>query len=410
MIPPPPPRSIELHHFYRNEPKRSSSSSEDPALSAREEMTTARGKLLEDNNYDFHISPLKEFAAPLASTAPSLMALADDSDPDDIAKAMRARSPIQEEPEPESELEDSGVSAATAVAYPFPPHLQPPTTKIDPIPIPPSRTPPSRQSSAMAISFTADHHWPSSGISNYKPREDVVMTSSRAPSPIRRHSSGPRPMTKESGSASFAREMSDLKRQDSMEMAPAPATTKDQLVSKLYDLLDSPRPSSTLHGHMLMQQQQQQQQQPHADLPEPTLPRPVSRLTTPSRPASTSLYGTSTTAHHLDDGGVAPDHRKPLVRASQVAMQLEKERMEKERRRLREASGLSFSNSLKDTTNVVVGPMDGHYLTRHRSIGGGGKPKVAPGPGPMLPHTSSYHAHAHPPAHAHVPAPAEAVM
>lgn len=232
----------------------------------------------------------------------------------------------------------------------------------------------------------------------------MTNSSSRAPSPSRRHSSGPRPMTKES-SASFAREMSDLKRQESMEMAMAVPTTKDQLVSKLYDLLDSPRPTSTLHGHMM----QQQQQLPHADLPEPTLPRPVSRLTTPSRPASTLLHATSTT-HHLDDtcgGGGAPDHRKPLVRASEVAMQLEKERMEKERRRLRDAGGLSLSSSLKDTTNVAVGQVDsGHYPTRHRSIGGGGKPKVAP----MQAHTASYHAHTHPPAHAHVPAHAEAVM
>ena len=138
----------------------------------------------------------------------------------------------------------------------FPAHLQPPTTKVDPIPIP-SWTPPSRQSSAMAMSTTADP-W-LSGISCSKPRDDVVMTS-RPPSPIRRYSSdrpavpqGARPIKD-----THAREMTDLKRRDSTEMV-----TKDHLVSKLYDLLDSPRPTSSLHAHM----------QHRTDFPESTLPQ-----------------------------------------------------------------------------------------------------------------------------------------
>ena len=344
----PPPRAVELQYFYRNEPKRSYSGNGDLTLS---QVETAKGKVIDDE-YDFHLSPLAEVTAPLISTAPSLMALADDSDQDDIVKAKRVKSPIQEEPETESELDDSGTG--TAMAYPFPAHLQPPTTKIEPIPIP-TRTPPSRQSSTMAMSITADP-W-LSGISCSKPRDDIIM-SSRPPSPIRRHSServpipqGPRP-----GKDAYAREMTDLKQRDSTEIV------KDHLVSKLHDLLDSPRPASSLHGHMLHR----------ADFPEPTLPRPISRLTTPSRPSSTAQLpgaGSSSTsiAHYPDDPSGAPD-RKPLVRASDVAMQLEKERLErleKERRRMRETS--SLTNSLKDATNV---PADACHLTRHRSKGG----------------------------------------
>lgn len=343
----PPPRAIELQYFYKNEPKRSYSGKEDLKLS---QVETAKGKVIDDG-CDLHLSPLTEVTAPLISTAPSLMALADDSDPEEIVKAMRVKSPIQEEPELESELEDSG--KLTAVAYPFPAHLQPPTTRTDPIPIP-SRTPPSRQSSVMAMSITADH-WPSA-ISCSKPRDDVVM-SSRPPSPTRRYPSDrpAMPQSSRSSKDAYAREMTDLNRRDSTEIVH-----KDHLVSRLHDILDSPRPPSSLHGHM---------QQHRADFPEPTLPRPVSRLTTPSRPPSTAqLPGSSSTSivHYPDDlSGGAPD-RKPLVRASDVAMQLEKERLErldKERRRLRETASLS----LKDATNV---PTDPYPLTRHRSSSG----------------------------------------
>lgn len=340
---PPPPRAIELQYFYRSEGNRSYSGDDDL------KMETAKGKVVDADDLDLHLSPLAEVTAPLISSAPSLMALADDSDPEEIVKAKRVKSPIQEEPEAESELEDSG--NATAMAYPFPAHLQPPTTKVDPIPIP-SRTPPSRQSSTMAMSITADN-WPA-GISSSKPRDDVVM-SSRPSSPIRRCpsdrvaiSQGARPIKDV-----YAREMADLNRRDSSETGH-----KDHLVSKLHDLLDSPRLASSLHAHM----------QRRADFPEPTLPRPASRLTTPSRPSSTAqLAGsTSTTiAHYPDDSSSAPD-RKPLVRASDVAMQLEKERLErleKERRRVREPPTLS--SSLRDTTNV---PADAYSsLTRHKS-------------------------------------------
>lgn len=340
-----PPRAIGLQYPYRKEPKRSYSDNGDLSLS---QIETTKGKVINDE-YDLHLSPLAEVSAPLVSTAPSLMALADECDQEEMVVARRVKSPIKEEPELESELEDSG--SAAAMAYPFPAHLQPQTIKIDPIPIP-SRTPPSRQSSAMAMSITADP-W-SSCISSSKPRDDVVM-SSRPASPTRRHSSdrmmipqGPRP-----SKDAYTREMTDLKRRDSAEMV-----TKDPFVSKLHDLLDSPRPASSLHGSM----------QNRADFPEPTLPRPTSRLATPSRSSSAAqLPGSSSTsiAHYPDDPYSVPD-RKPLVRASDAAMQLEKERLERERRRLREMS--SLSNSLKDTTNV---PVDAYHLTRHRSIGGG---------------------------------------
>lgn len=334
---PPPSRAVEHQYFYRNEPKRCCSGNRDLALS---QVETAKGKVIDDD-YNFHLSPLAEVTAPLISSAPSLMALADDSDQEETAKAKWVKPPIHEEPESDS------------MACSFPAHLQPPTTKVDPIPIP-SWTPPSRQSSAMAMSITADP-WPSS-ISCSKPRDDVVMNS-RPPSPIRRYSSdrpavpqGARPIKD-----TYAREMTDLKRRDSTE-----AATKDHLVSKLYDLLDSPRPTSSLHVHM----------QHRTDFPEPTLPRPTSRLTTPPRPSSTAQLPSSSTsiAHHPDESYGAPD-RKPLVRASDAAMQLEKERQErqeKERRRPRDKP--SFSNSLRDATNV---PVEACHLTRHRSKGDG---------------------------------------
>lgn len=339
----PPSRAVELQYFYKNGPKRSSSGKEDLALS---QVETAKSKIIDDE-FDLHLSPLAEVTAPWVSTAPSLMALADDSDPEEIIKMKRVKSPIQEEPEPESERGDTAV--ATAMAYPFPAHLQPPTTKADPIPIP-TRTPPSRQSSTMAMSVTADH-WPS-GISCSKPRDDIIM-SSRPPSPGRRYPSdrsavpqGPRP-----GKDASAREMSDLKPRDSVEV-----THKDHLVSKLHDLLDSPRPPSSLHGQM---------QSHRPDFPEAMLPRPVSRVTTPSRPSTAQLPGTaSTSVYYTEDPSGAPD-RKPLVRASDVAMQLEKERLE--RRRLREGS---LSSSLRDTTNV---PTEAYGLVRQRSGGGRSK-------------------------------------
>jgi hypothetical protein len=351
MAPPPPPRAAELQYFYKHEPNRSYSGNGDLTSS---QVVTTKGKVI-DEDYDFHLSPLAEVTAPLVSTAPSLMALVDDSDQEEMVKAKRVKSPIQEEPEPESELEDSGLVIR---AYPFPAHLQPSTAKADPIPIP-SLTPPSRQSSAMAMSITADP-WPS-GISCSKPRDDVVM-SSRPPSPVRRYSSdrvvipqGPRP-----SKDPYAREMTDLKRRDSTEMVTKDHS-KDHLVTKLYDLLDSPRPAASLHVHM----------QQRAEFPEPALPRPTSRLTTPSRPSSAAQppgSSSASIAHYPDDPIGAPD-RKPLVRASDAAMQLEKERLgrlEKERRRLRDTP--SLSNSLKDATNA---PADACHLTRHRSKGGG---------------------------------------
>ena len=368
-----PPRAIELQYLYRNEPKRSLSGNGDLKLSRVE---TTKGKVIDDE-YEFHLSPLAEVTAPLMSSAPSLMALADDSDQDEMIKAKRAKSPIQEEPEPESELEDSG--GVPRMAFPFPAHLQPPTTKIEPIPIP-ARTPPSRQSSAMAMSVTADA-WPSS-FSGSKPREDIVM-SSRPPSPIRRFSSDRMTTTAPQGPRANTREMSDLKRRDSTEM-PA----KDHLVSKLHDLLGSPRPASSL------------QPQRAAEFPEPALPGPISRLTStaPSRPSSTAQqvsgsasmsvvhYPGSDDLHGNGNGtGTLPD-RKPLVRASDAAMQLEKERLErleKERRRQRDAvtstanavtvtatSAPSRSHSLKDATNV---PVDTCHPARHKSKSGGAK-------------------------------------
>ncbi|KIJ16212.1 hypothetical protein PAXINDRAFT_168743 [Paxillus involutus ATCC 200175] len=353
------PRPVELQCFYKTDTKRSY-----PSIGELSKVENPKGRLLDDD-LDFHLSPLGEVAAPLASTVPSLLALGDDSDEEALTKPKRKEVPIREEPEPE--LEEP--TPVMPIAYPFP---APRPDKADPIAIP-SRTSLSRQASSMAMSVGADY-W-SSGISSSKPRDDVVM-SSRPASPVRRYSAdhsilpyGPR------AKDSYTREMAELKRRDSNEMA-----SKDQMatwqilssgISKLHDLLDSPRPPSSLQGPMLHR----------SEFPEPSLTRPTSRLTTPSRPSSTAqLPSTSSTSlvQRTDDPHSIPTERKPLVRASDVAMQLEKERLdklEKERRRLRETSILS--SSLKDTTNA---PADSFYLHRHKSHGVGKMREVYPAP------------------------------
>jgi hypothetical protein len=353
------PRPVELQCFYKTDTKRSY-----PSIGELSKVENPKGRLLDDD-LDFHLSPLGEVAAPLASTVPSLLALGDDSDEEALTKPKRKEVPIREEPEPE--LEEP--TPVMPIAYPFP---APRPDKADPIAIP-SRTSLSRQASSMAMSVGADY-W-SSGISSSKPRDDVVM-SSRPASPVRRYSAdrsilpyGPR------AKDSYTREMAELKRRDSNEMA-----SKDQMatwqilssgISKLHDLLDSPRPPSSLQGPMLHR----------SEFPEPSLTRPTSRLTTPSRPSSTAqLPSTSSTSlvQRTDDPHSIPTERKPLVRASDVAMQLEKERLdklEKERRRLRETSILS--SSLKDTTNA---PADSFYLHRHKSHGVGKMREVYPTP------------------------------
>ncbi|KIK98627.1 hypothetical protein PAXRUDRAFT_133820, partial [Paxillus rubicundulus Ve08.2h10] len=325
-----------------------------------------KSKVLDDD-FDFHLSPLGEVAAPLASTVPSLLALHDDSDEEASTKPKRKGAPIREELEPEPELEE--LISVMPIAYPFP---APRPDKAGPIAIP-SRTSLSRQASSMAMSVGTDYL--SSAISSSKPRDDVTMSSQPA-SPARRYSAdrsilpyGPRPKD------SYPREMAELKRRDSNEMA-----SKDQMatwqilstgISKLHDLLDSPRPPSALQGPVLHR----------SEFPEPSLTQPTSRLTTPSWPSSTAQFpGASSTSlvQRTDDPHSTPTERKPLVRASDVAMQLEKERLEKlekERRRLRETSALS--SSLKDTTNA---PADSFYLHRHKSHGIGKMREVYPAP------------------------------
>ncbi|KIJ62292.1 hypothetical protein HYDPIDRAFT_169207 [Hydnomerulius pinastri MD-312] len=352
-----PPRPLELRYFYNTDTKRSSPSTEDLSLS---KVENHKGKVIDDD-FDFHLSPLADATAPLASTAPSLLALTYESDEEDLKKQKPKEAPIQEEPEPDSDLEQYNV--ATPMAYP----LRQPHPSADPIPIP-SRATLSRQTSAgsVAMSITADH-W-QTGISGSKPRDDVVM-SSRPPSPSRRHSTdrqglpqGPRPRD------SYVREMTEIKRKDSYEM-----TSKDQFttwhvvssgVSKLHDLLDSPQPSS-FQGHVLHR----------SEFPEPALSRPTSRPSAaPSRPSSTSQHPSSTSLTPYDDLHGAPTERKTLVRASEVAMQLERERLEKlekERRRLRDSP--PTPNSLKDTTNA---PADTQYRDLHRRKSTTGKMKA----------------------------------
>ncbi|KAH7890475.1 hypothetical protein F5I97DRAFT_35654 [Phlebopus sp. FC_14] len=350
-----PPRPVELRPFHTSETRRPSFNMGDPLPLKKD---SPNGKLLNED-IDFHLSPLAEASAPLASTVQSLRALSDESDEEDLNKNPGR---IEEETQVDSEMEQS--NAETPMAYPL---RQP--AAVDPITIP-SRTPLSRQASSVSMSVNPDYR--PSGISSSRPRDDVVMNS-HPPSPSRRHSSerqamvyGPRPRD------SYVREM-ELK--DMKPRNPSDQASKDQIatwnivsssVSKLHDLLDSPQPSS-LHTHMLQR----------SEYPDPTLSRPTSRPSAPSRPSSTQYPSTSTSLAKYPDDPI-PTDRRPLVRASDVAMQLEKERLEKLEKERNRRRDTPISSSLKDTTNA---PVDSHHHPHRHKHGNGKMKAVHPIPG-----------------------------
>ncbi|KAI6112292.1 hypothetical protein EDD16DRAFT_1728104 [Pisolithus croceorrhizus] len=334
-------------YFYASEGKRSPTSTEDPSMLKK--LSVMKEKFMDTDEVDFHLSPLPEISAPLASTLQGFCALAEEPEDEDLKMKKKKKhldTLKEDESRPESTLADL---------------IRQPLTS-EPIPIP-SRTCLSHQpSNSVAMSVTAD--WVS-GFPSSRP-DDVVM-GSRPPSPCRRSSSdryvpssqGPR-TRRTSGSRDEASE-SPSRRPD-----PVAEDTWQILssgVSKLHDLLDSPRPPPPLP-------QSTATTSSRTDIPRSSTARPSalaqpssSRPSVPLRPSSASVHPGSSSVASVEDPYFVPPERRPLVSASEAAMQLERERkQEKERRRQQEASSAA-QNSLRDTTNA---PTPSHYHQPHR--------------------------------------------
>lgn len=315
-----------------------------------------------DDDVNFHLSPLNEVAVPLASTLQGFRALSDESHDDDLKRKKKACLERVDESGPE-------------IACPCPP--------IESIPIP-IRSSPVQQTSAMSVS--ADH-W-STALTGCKSRDDVVMDS-HPPSPSRRVS----PLLCQ---PSRAREVHT---QDSWEFQPSNPASENTWelvsdgVSKLYDLLDTPRPHSSTSTSTVRPDIPRAST---ASLPRSAATLPVSRSSVPARPASATVQrGPST---HANDLHATLTERRPLVSASDAAMQLERERQEKERERRRQrdvssaagsgsgsGSGSSSSSApslLKDATNAPGPATNTHYVHVYRHKLGGDKMRamqVVPG-------------------------------
>lgn len=333
-------------YYYASEGKRSPTSTEDPSMLKK--LGTTKEKYMDSDEMDFHLSPLHEISAPLASTMPGFCALPDEPEDEDLKmkKKKKLLNTLEEdESHPESTLADL---------------IRQPLTS-EPIPIP-SRACLSHQPSNSVMSVTAD--WVS-GMPSSRP-DDVVM-GSRPPSPYRRSSSDryvtssqPPRTRRTSGSRD------DVLESPSRRPDPVAEDTWQIVssgVSKLHDLLDSPRPPPP-------------PPQPTAatgsrtDIPRSSTARPStlaqpssSRPSVPLRPSSASVHPGSSSVATVEEPYVVPPERRPLVSASEAAMQLERERkQEKERRRQLEASSAA-QNSLRDTTNA---PTTSHYHQPHR--------------------------------------------
>ena len=336
-----PEAPVELQCFYSTDSKRAFSSTDELTMLKKANM---KQKLLDEDDMDFHLSPLVEVSVALSSTLPTFCALIDESDEEDLKKKKMKKKVPSPEPALEAVKPIDEFYAETPLAYP----RQPFATEPIPIPIP-ARTAPSYQaSSSVAMSVTADY-WPPV-LSGSKPREDIVMNS-RPPSPRRRSSTSDRHVSSQDA-APRTKELyaADVTGRAMRDSEPATEDTWQILssgVSKLRDLLDSPQTTMAVPHHVLSRQ----------DIPRSsTLDRSISRASIPSRPSSTSMQSASGS----EDPYFAQTERRPLVSASEAAMQLERERQEKERRRRHEASSSSSAtapvpNSLKDATNAPVG-------------------------------------------------------
>ncbi|KAG6331738.1 hypothetical protein ID866_7349 [Astraeus odoratus] len=340
-------RSVDLGYFYSVDPKRSPPGMEDVSMLKKSCM---KQKILDEDDLDFHLSPLPDVSAPLASTLQAFTALADESDDEDLKNKKRKKRISVEETALDlvENVDESCVE--TPLAYPM---RQPHTT--EPIAIPSRACLAHQPSGSVAMSITADH-WPSA-IASSRPREDVIM-SSRPPSPCRRRSSdrySPPHAPRER--EPYPRDFSEPRRRE-----PEPASEDAwQIVasgvSKLRDLLDSPQTSS------LPPPPPSRSEIPRSSTVCLSRPTVLSRPSVPTRPSSASTHpGSSSLSTCIDDPYFVPTERRPLVSASEAAMQLERERQEKERRRQREASSAApVPSTLKDATNVPATSAPYHH-------------------------------------------------
>lgn len=334
-------------YYYASEGKRSPTSTED--LSMLKKLGTTKEKYMDSDEMDFHLSPLPEISAPLASTLPGFCALPDEPEGEDLKmkKKKKLLNTLEEDDScPESTLADL---------------IRQPLTS-EPIPIPPRACLSHQPSNSVAMSVTAD--WVSCMPSS---RPDDVVMGSRPPSPYRRSSSDRHvpslqaPRTRRTSGSRDDVSESPLRRPD--PVAEDTWQIVSSGVSKLHDLLDSPRPPPP-------------PPQPTAatgfrtDIPRSSTARPSllaqpssSRPPVPLRPSSASVHPGSSSVASVEEPYFVPPERRPLVSASEAAMQLERERkQEKERRRQLEASSAA-QNSLRDTTNA---PTTSHYHQPHR--------------------------------------------
>lgn len=334
-------------YYYASEGKRSPTSTED--LSMLKKLGSTKEKYMDSDEMDFHLSPLPEISAPLASTLPGFCALPDEPEGEDLKmkKKKKLLNTLEEDDScPESTLADL---------------IRQPLTS-EPIPIPSRACLSHQPSNSLAMSVTAD--WVS-GMPSSRP-DDVVM-GSRPPSPYRRSSSDRHvpslqaPRTRRTSGSRDDVSESPLRRPD--PVAEDTWQIVSSGVSKLHDLLDSPRPPPP-------------PPQPTAatgfrtDIPRSSTARPSplaqpssSRPPVPLRPSSASVHPGSSSVASVEEPYFVPPERRPLVSASEAAMQLERERkQEKERRRQLEAASAA-QNSLRDTTNA---PTTSHYHQPHR--------------------------------------------
>ncbi|KAG0702639.1 hypothetical protein DFH29DRAFT_770166, partial [Suillus ampliporus] len=318
-------RPVEVRYFNAPEPKHPEKLIEDDPLSIKARAKAkAKAKAIEEE--EFHLSPLAQVIGNWPSAIQSFRALVDE---DEIVDLKKTSSKKESEPIPEAD-EDQMMDDATS--------------KVIPIP----RSSLSRQlpdsSISSSLSTVNPDSW--SGLSRSRPCDDIVM-SSRDESPSRHPSTERAIALAHSGNHSPSRRLDhELRAGDTYEpklkdqVMPRQIMSnddfrdkdRDRLRAQLYDILDSPMASSSLHIPTL-----------HSDessMPPPFPPPPSSsnrpptsssRVHTPLRRNSTSQSVAPTPGP--DEGYPAPIVPKTLVHASSVAMQQEKERRERERQR-----------------------------------------------------------------------------
>lgn len=330
----------------------------------------AKAKAIEEE--EFHLSPLAQVIGTWPSAVQSFRALVDEDD--DLKKTCRMK-----ESELKSEEEDVDQTMGDDFATP--------------LPIPRSRQLTDSSVSSSVTTINADN-W--SGLSRSRPHDDIIM-SSRPPSPshapstersstlVRSSAHSPArrlsreqsmtymssrtasPSRRYSSDRPYSSRMKETYSKDSYDVGnreydSRPVDThepkpKEQLVTRqpvssddfrdknherlraqLYDILDSPMASSSLH---ISQRDEPPMPPPMPPPPPPPLSSTIPRSTTASTRVQTPLrrmsvsqqVPSSTSTPGPEDGYPPAVVPKTLVHASSVAMQQERERREREKQR-----------------------------------------------------------------------------